>query len=59
MRAIQMTPALLFQEYRNLNWMAHTPVGHDSCDYFGGTEPGTVIGVPVGMRVVLLRLIIQ
>jgi hypothetical protein len=25
-----MTPALFLQEGRGPNWMAHTPVGHDS-----------------------------
>jgi len=30
MRAIQMTPPLHLQENREPNWMAHTPVGHDS-----------------------------
>jgi len=30
MRAIQMTPAICLQEIRNPNWMAHTPVGHDT-----------------------------
>ena len=30
MRATQMTPALLFQNDRDCNWMAHTPVGHDT-----------------------------
>jgi len=29
MRAIQMTPALYRQDYREPYWMAHTPVGHD------------------------------
>ena len=27
MRAIQMTPALFFQDCREPDWMAHTPVG--------------------------------
>jgi len=31
MRAIQMTPAFYFQDNRQPNWMAHTPVGHDTC----------------------------
>jgi hypothetical protein len=30
MRATQMTPAFLFQKIREPNWMAHTPVGHDT-----------------------------
>jgi hypothetical protein len=30
MRATQMTPAFFFQKDRQPNWMAHTPVGHDS-----------------------------
>ena len=30
MRAIQMTTALQFQNHREPNWMAHTPVGHDN-----------------------------
>jgi len=30
MRATQMTPPLYFQNYREPDWMAHTPVGHDS-----------------------------
>jgi hypothetical protein len=30
MRAIQITPAFHFQNDRNPNWMAHTPVGHDN-----------------------------
>jgi hypothetical protein len=30
MRAIQATPALHFQNNREPNWMAHTPVGHDN-----------------------------
>jgi hypothetical protein len=29
MRAIQVTSALQFQNNREPNWMAHTPVGHD------------------------------
>jgi hypothetical protein len=29
MRATQMTPPLRFQNIREPNWMAHTPVGHD------------------------------
>jgi hypothetical protein len=29
-RAIQLTPALHFRDNREPNWMAHTPVGHDS-----------------------------
>jgi hypothetical protein len=32
MRAIQMTPAPCPQDDRKPNWMAHTPVGHDSFD---------------------------
>jgi len=30
MRAIQLMSALYFQNYREPNWMAHTPVGHDN-----------------------------
>jgi hypothetical protein len=30
MRAIQMTPPFYLQDNREPNWMAHTPVGHDS-----------------------------
>ena len=33
MRAIQMTSALQFQTIRKSDWMAHTPVGHDICDF--------------------------
>jgi len=28
-RAIQAKPAPTLQEYRNPDWMAHTPVSHD------------------------------
>src|SRR5690242_15072263 len=33
MRATQMTSALHFQGNREPNWVAHTPVGHDSFGY--------------------------
>jgi len=29
MRAIQMKPPFNLQSNRSVNWMAHTPVGHD------------------------------
>jgi hypothetical protein len=32
MRATQMTPALHYQDHHKADWMAHTPVGHDSFD---------------------------
>jgi len=33
MRAIQMTSAFRLQDDRQSNWMAHTPMGHDSFAY--------------------------
>jgi hypothetical protein len=30
MRANQMMPAIQFQDFCQPNWLAHTPVGHDS-----------------------------
>jgi len=44
MRATQMKSAFNLQGNRSVNWMAHTPVGHDKF-YFGVSINSLLVGV--------------